>query len=57
MACILFRCFFVLALFAGFLLAAHGEERDETGTLQDMGGILQSSKIQLAPDMQQIGAE
>ena len=55
MACIQFWRPLLLAPLLTFLLAVNGEERDETGTLQDMGAILGDSKIQVAPDMKKIG--
>ena len=55
MVCIQFRSVLLLALFLNLLLAVSGVERDETGALQDMGSILQDSKIQVAPDMKKIG--
>ena len=55
MVCIQCRSVLLLALFLNLLLAVNGVERDETGALQDMGSILQGSKIQVTPDMTKIG--
>ena len=55
--CIQSWCPLLLAPLLTFVLAVNGEERDETGTLQDMGAILGGSKIQVAPDMKKIGTD